>query len=161
MASSHVSGPHYSTGGYVGNVTGNVTGSVTGNVTGYRVGASSASQSTIAAVAGASNVSTVTVQVKDGAGTNIAKSVPFKVYASSASNGLTLASAASTGFSVASGGMSTANGTAITTQISGITSATGGCVLSLTDTGKATSYLVLVLDDGIKISAQLSAGSYG
>lgn len=37
----------------------------------------------------------------------------------------------------------------------------GGCVLSLTDTAKLNSYLVLVLDNGTKISAQLSAGSYG
>jgi hypothetical protein len=116
---------------------------------------------TISGAAGAANVCTVTIQLKDGAGVNIARQVPFKVYSSSASNGLTLQSAASTGYSVASGGLSLANGTAVTTQISGITSATGGCVLSLTDTGKQTSYLVLVVEGGIKISAQLSAGSYG
>jgi hypothetical protein len=138
-----------------------MTGNVTGNLTGYRVGSPSASQSTITAAAGASNVSTVTIQVKDGAGTNIAKIVPFQVYASSAADGLTLASAASTGFSVASGGLSLANGTAVTTSIRGVTSATGGCVLSLTDTGKQTSYLVLVLDDGVKISAQLATEDYG
>jgi hypothetical protein len=116
---------------------------------------------TISGAAGATNTCTVTIQLKDGSGTNIAYSAPFKVYASSASNGLTLASAASTGFSVASGGISLANGTAVTTQISGVTSATGGCVLSLLDTAKQTSYLVLVLDKGIKISAQLTSGSYG
>jgi hypothetical protein len=149
------------TGNLTGNVTGNVTGDITGNMTGYRVGAASASQSTIAVAAGASNVCTVTIQVKDGAGTNLAKIVPFKLYASSAADGLTLASAASTGFAVASGGLSLANGTAVTTQISGVTSATGACVLSLTDTGKQTSYLVLVVDDGVKISAQLATGDYG
>jgi len=117
--------------------------------------------STITAAAGASNTSTVTVQLKDGAGVNIARRVAFKVYASSAADGLTLASAASTGFSVASGGLSLANGTAVTTQISGVTSTSGACVLSLLDTGKQTSYLVLVVGDGTKISAQLSAGSYG
>jgi hypothetical protein len=116
---------------------------------------------TITAAAGAANTSTVTIQLKDGSGANIAYISPFRVYASSASNGLTLASAASTGFSVASGGLSLANGTAVTTQINGVTSATGGCVLSLLDTGKQTSYLVLVLHNGVKISAQLSAGSYG
>lgn len=116
---------------------------------------------TITAAAGASNVSTVTIQLKDGAGTNIARSVLFRVYSSSAADGLTLQSAASTGYSVASGGLSLANGTAVTTQISAMSSATGGCVLSLTDTGKQTSYLVLVLPEGNKISAQLSAGSYG
>jgi hypothetical protein len=116
---------------------------------------------TITAAAGAANTATVTIQLKDGAGTNISRSVAFKVYASSAADGLTLASAASTGFSVASGGLSLNNGAAITTQISCMSSATGGCVLSLLDTAKQTSYLVLVLPSGNKISAQLSAGSYG
>lgn len=116
---------------------------------------------TIVAAAGASNVSNVTIQLKDGSGANMARIIPFRVYASSAADGLTLASAASTGFAVASGGLSLQNGAAITTQISAMSSATGGCVLSLTDTGKQTSYLVLVLANGCKISAQLSAGSYG
>ncbi len=117
--------------------------------------------STITAAAGASNTATVTVQLKDGAGTNISRRVAFKVYASSAADGLTLASAASTGFSVASGGLSLANGTAVTTEITAITSTSGACVLSLLDTAKQTSYLVLVVGDGTKISAQLSSGSYG
>jgi hypothetical protein len=134
---------------------------ITANVTGGIVGAADATQSTISAAAGASNVSTVTVQLKDAAGTDVSKVTPFEVYASSAADGLTLASAASTGFSVASGGLSRANGTAVTTSIRAVSSATGGCVLSLTDTGKATSYLVLVLPNGVKISTQLSAGSYG
>lgn len=133
----------------------------TGAVTGYTIGNPNPSQSTITAAAGSANVSTVTVQLKDGAGTNLTSVTPFTVYASSAADGLTLASAASTGFSVASGGLSLNNGGAITTSIRAVSSATGGCVLSLTDTGKATSYLVLVLGSGVKISAQLSAGSYG
>ncbi len=116
---------------------------------------------TITAAAGAANTSTITVQLKDGAGVNLAQSIMFRVYSSSASNGLTLQSAASTGYSVASGGLSLANGTAVTTQITAMSSATGGCVLSLLDTAKLTSYLVLVLPNGNKISAQLSAGSYG
>lgn len=116
---------------------------------------------TIAGVAGAANVCTVTVQLKDGSGTNIAYKVPFRVYSSSAADGLTLQSAASTGYSVASGGLSLANGSVVTTQISAMSSASGACVLSLTDTGKLTSYLVLVVGNGTKTSAQLSAGSYG
>ena len=116
---------------------------------------------TITAVAGAVNTSTITVQLKDGAGVNIARSIQFRVYSSSAADGLTLQSAASTGYSVASGGLSLANGTAVTTQITAMSSATGGCVLSLLDTAKLTSYLVLVLPSGNKISLQLSAGSYG
>jgi len=116
---------------------------------------------TIVAVAGAANVSTVTVQLKDGAGVDMTRIIPFRVYSSSAADGLTLASAASTGYSVASGGLSLQNAAAVTTQINAISSATGGCVLSLTDTAKLTSYLVLVLANGTKISAQLTAGSYG
>lgn len=138
----------------------------TGNFVNLKYGATPTAQvdpasCTIAAVAGAANTATVTVQLKDGSGTNIARICPFRVYASSASDGLTLASAASTGWSVASGGLSLNNGAAITTSIQAISSATGGCVLSLLDTGKQTSYLVLVLGNGTKISAQLSAGSYG
>jgi len=116
---------------------------------------------TITAAAGASNVSTVTVTLKDGSGTTLARRVPFQVYKSSAADGLTLGAAASTGWSVASGGLSLANGTAVTTSINCMSSAAGACVLSLTDTNKATDYLVLVVGDGTKISAQLSAGSYG
>lgn len=116
---------------------------------------------TIVAAAGASNVANVTIQLKDGSGTNMTRIMPFKVYASSAADGLTLASAASTGFAVSSGGLSLANGSIVTTQISAMSSATGGCVLTLTDTAKQTSYLVLELANGVKISAQLSAGSYG
>lgn len=118
-------------------------------------------QSTITAAAGASNVATVTVTLKDGAGVTLTRVHPFEVYSSSAADGLTLASAASTGYSVASGGLSRANGTAVTTSIRAVTSAAGACVLSLTDTGKQTSYLVLVLPNGIKISSQLASGSYG
>ncbi len=116
---------------------------------------------TITAAAGAANTSTVTVTLKDGAGVALTRSIPFQVYASSAADGLTLAAAASTGFSVASGGLSLANGAVVTTSIRAMSSASGACVLSLLDTAKTTSYLVLVLDSGIKISAQLSAGSYG
>ena len=140
--------------------------STTANITNLKYGATPVAQvdpasCTITAAAGAANTATVTVQLKDGSGTNMTRIIPFRVYASSAADGLTLASAASTGFSVASGGLSLNNGAAITTQISCMSSATGGCVLSLLDTGKQTSYLVLVLANGCKISAQLSAGSYG
>jgi len=116
---------------------------------------------TISGVAGAANVCNISIQLKDGSGTNISRAIPFTLYAASAADGLTLASAASTGFAVSSGGLSLNNGSAITTSIRGITSASGACSLTLTDTGKQTSYLVLVLHTGIKISAQLSSGSYG
>lgn len=145
---------------------GTVDDSGTGSILNLKYGATPVAQvdpasCTITAAAGATNTATVTIQLKDGSGTNMSRIIPFRVYASSASNGLTLASAASTGFSVASGGLDLSNGAAVTTQISCMSSATGGCVLSLLDTAKQTSYLVLVLANGTKISAQLSAGSYG
>ncbi len=118
-------------------------------------------QSEIQVVAGAANTAIVAIQLKDGAGDAIARSVGFKLYASSASDGMTLASAASTGFSVIGEGIGLANGTAVTTQISGVTSDSGQCVLNLLDTAKQTSYLVLVVGDGIAVSTQLTAGSYG
>jgi hypothetical protein len=138
----------------------------TANITNLKYGATPVAQvdpasCTITAVAGAANTSTITVQLKDGSGTNMTRSIQFKVYSSSAADGLTLQTAASTGYSVASGGLSLANGTAVTTQITAMSSATGGCVLSLLDTAKLTSFLVLVLPSGNKISAQLTAGSYG
>lgn len=140
--------------------------STTANITNLKYGATPVAQvdpasCTITAAAGASNVSTVTVQLKDGSGTNMARCVGFRVYKSSAADGLTLGAAASTGFSVASGGLSLANATAVTTQITAMSSATGGCVLSLTDTNKAAEYLVLSLPSGNKISAVLTSGSYG
>ncbi|CAB4128028.1 hypothetical protein UFOVP100_4 [uncultured Caudovirales phage] len=116
---------------------------------------------TISGAAGASNVCTVSVQLKDGSGTNMSRIIPFRIYSSSAADGLTLQSAASTGYAVTAGGLSLANASAVTTQISAMSSATGSCTLTLTDTGKQTSYLVLVLAEGVKISAQLSSGSYG
>lgn len=136
------------------------------NITNLKYGATPVAQvdpasCTITAAAGAANTATVTIQLKDGSGTNMARSIRFKVYSSSAADGLTLQSAATTGYSVASGGLSLANGTAVTTQIEAMSSVTGGCVLSLLDTGKLTSYLVLSLPSGNKISAQLSTGSYG
>lgn len=149
------------TGNVVGNVTGNVTGNITGNVTGGTINKPDASQCTISGAAGAANVCTVTIQLKDVAGTNLSHVTPFTVYSSSAADGLTLASAASTGYSVASGGLSLNNGQAITTSIRCLSSATGGCVLSLTDTGKQAVYLVLVVGESIKVSTVLSSGSYG
>jgi hypothetical protein len=140
--------------------------STTANITNLNYGATPVAQvdpasCTIVGAAGSANVCNVTIQLKDGSGTNMTRIIPFRVYASSAADGLTLAAAASTGFAVSSGGLSLQNAAAVTTQIYAMSSATGGCVLTLTDTGKATSYLVLVLANGCKISAQLSAGSYG
>ncbi len=148
--------------------TGTVTTltSTTANITNLKYGATPVAQvdpasCTISGVSGASNVCTVTVQLKDGSGTNMARVIPCEIYISSASDGLTLATA-STGFSIVSGGIKRAAASATITQgIAILTSATGGCVLSLTDSGKGANYLVIALPSGLKISTVLSSGSYG
>ncbi len=117
---------------------------------------------TIAGVAGAANHCTITIQLKDGSGTNMARVVPFKVYLATDSTGLTLQSAASTGYSVSSGGVKDPTGsTTITQGIAAFSSATGGCVIDLLDTGKGTGNLILMLPNGFKASAAITAGSYG
>jgi hypothetical protein len=117
---------------------------------------------TITAAAGASNVSTITVTLKDGGGNTLTRVHPFKVYMATTSSGLTLAAAASTGYAVTSGGVTDPTGNAtITNGIAALSSASGACVLSLTDTGKTTGNLILVLPTGIKASAAITSGSYG
>ena len=117
---------------------------------------------TIAAVAGASNTSTITIQLKDGSGSNMARVIPFKVYLATDATGLTLQSAASTGYSVTSGGVKDpTSSTTITQGIAGFSSASGGCVISLLDTGKGTGNLILMLPNGFKASAAITSGSYG
>jgi hypothetical protein len=118
-------------------------------------------QSEIQVVPGAANTAIIAIQLKDGAGNTIARSVGFQLYASIDADGMTLQDSASTGFSVIGEGVSLANGTDVSIIISGVTSDSGQCVLNLLDTAKKTSYLVLVVGDGIAVSAQLTAGSYG
>lgn len=116
----------------------------------------------ITAAAGASNTCTITVQLKDGSGTNMARVLPFKVYLATDSTGLTLQSAASTGYSVTSGGVKDPTGsTTITQGLAAFSSASGACVLSLLDTGKGTGNLILMLPNGFKASAAITSGSYG
>lgn len=117
---------------------------------------------TITAAAGAANHSTITIQLKDGSGTNMARVTPFKVYLATTSSGLVLQSAASTGYSVTSGGVVDPTGsTTITQGLAAFSSATGGCVVDLLDTGKGTGNLILMLPTGFKASAAITAGSYG
>lgn len=117
---------------------------------------------TITAVAGASNHCTITVQLKDGSGTNMARVLPFKVYLATDNTGLTLQSAASTGYSVTSGGVKDPTGsTTITQGLAAFSSASGACVVDLLDTGKGTGNLILMLPNGFKASAAITSGSYG
>lgn len=112
-------------------------------------------------VAGATNAAIVTIQLRDGGGNSIIQNIPFTIYASQLANGQLVAAAASTGWSLLGSGVVLINGAAVTTQISGVTSESGQCILQLLDTAKQASWLVLVLATGVKISAQMSAGSYG
>ena len=117
---------------------------------------------TIVAAAGASNHCTITVQLKDGAGSNMGRVIPFKVYLATSNTGLVLQSAASTGYSVTSGGVVDPTGsTTITQGIAAFSSASGGCVIDLLDTGKGTGNLILMLPNGFKASAAITSGSYG
>jgi hypothetical protein len=139
----------------------------TANITNLKYGATPVPQvdpgsCTITAAAGASNTCTITIQLKDGSGTNMSRTIPFKVYLATDATGLTLQSAASTGYSVASGGVKDPTGsTTITQGLSAFSSATGGCVISLLDTGKGTGNLILMLPNGFKASAAVTSGSYG
>ena len=145
MAQSNVSGPINSEAGF------QVNG----------VAQPVAANSTVSAAAGAANTATITIQLKDGEGNNVVGVKPVDVYLSDASTGIGITgTAASTGLSVASGG-GVRLVTAITKSIACVTSATGGLVLSLLDTGKTTYYVVIVVDNGVKVSDQLTTGSYG
>jgi len=139
----------------------------TANIVNLKYGATPVAQvdpasCTIAGVAGAANHCTITIQLKDGSGTNMARVIPFKVYLATDATGLTLQSAASTGYSVTSGGVKDPTGsTTITQGLAAFSSATGGCVVDLLDTGKGTGNLILMFANGFKASAAITAGSYG
>lgn len=149
------------------NVTGAVTATTTIQGTNLKYGATPVAQvdpasCTITAAAGAANHCTITIQLKDGSGTNMARVIPFKVYLATDNTGLTLQSAASTGYSVTSGGVKDPTGsTTITQGLAAFSSATGGCVVDLLDTGKGTGNLILMFASGFKASAAITAGSYG
>src|SRR5690348_7582801 len=70
---------------------GTIDDSTTGSIINLKYGATPVAQvdpasCTITAAAGASNTATVTIQLKDGSGTNMARIIPFRVYASSAAD---------------------------------------------------------------------------
>ncbi len=117
---------------------------------------------TITAAPGAANHCTITIQLKDGSGTNMARVIPFKVYLATTNSGLVLQSAASTGYSVTSGGVVDPTGSTTVTQgLAAFSSASGGCVVDLLDTGKGTGNLILMLPNGFKASGAITSGSYG
>jgi hypothetical protein len=119
---------------------------------------------TLTAAAGTANVSNVTVQAKDAAGTNMARAVWLMVYLSDAATGIGLTGTAASGTVQAKA----ASGTdfAIFTAKKALlvqTKADGTYILEITDTSKTTYYVCAVPMRGgaPSISAQLTAGSYG
>ena len=119
----------------------------------------SASNSTITVAAGAANHCTVTIQLKDTNGNNISTVQQFALYSSDSASGIGItATAASTGYSMTSGGGVAALTGSITKNLFCVSSATGGAVVDLLDTAKTAYRIVLVLFDGIVVSA---AATYG
>lgn len=117
---------------------------------------------TIAPAAGSANVSLVTITVKDGSGTAMARATPITVWLSDASTGLGVTATTASG-AVAAG----ASGTDIVDLTAKkvkkvVTSATGVYILSITDTSKTGFYVVVDIPDcSLQVSAQLVTGNYG
>ena len=107
---------------------------------------------TVTSHAGASNVSTITVQLKDTNGTNLTYATAVDVYLSDAAAGGALTGTApSSGFTAATTGGIISNLATSKEAIRCLTSATGQLVLSLTDTGKHAYYVVVVTAAGVSI----------
>ena len=118
---------------------------------------------TVAGVAGATNVCTVTVQLKDGGGTNLTYPAAVDIYLSDAAAGGALSSSApSTGFGSPSAGGIISNLATSKMAIRCLTDATGKVIIPLTDTGATHYYVCAVTPVGITlVSVQLGSGSYG
>jgi hypothetical protein len=118
---------------------------------------------TFSPAAGSTNVCLVTIQVKDGAGNNLARPFELLVYLSddSGGNGLTATTASG---AVAAG----ASGTDLQAKVSKkaldvLTDNTGKYILSITDTSK-TGFYVAATTPGtgnVQVSSQLQSANYG
>lgn len=91
------------------------------------------------------NVVLVTVQVKNENGDNLGQKTSLRFYLSSDAAGLVPAVLTS---AVAAGASGAVLATATTNGAMLLTTATGLCILSLTDTGAITRYLNVVLPSG-------------
>ena len=117
---------------------------------------------TLTPAAGAANVCNVTIQLKDGAGTNMARIIPLIVYLSDSSTGAGVTATTASGTVVAG-----ATGTDIVDLTSKkvkqvLTNASGSYTLAITDTSKTGFYVCAsTLGQGVKVSAQLITGNYG
>lgn len=127
MAITHFTGPVSSTAGFIS------------------AGVTVPTTVTITPAAGTTNVSLVTIQVKDGTGTNLARVTPLTVYLSDAATGIGLTATTASG-AVAAGASGTDLGTLTTKKaLSVVTDAAGTYILSITDTAKTQFYVTVVL----------------
>jgi hypothetical protein len=118
---------------------------------------------TFTPAAGAANVTLVTIQVKDGAGNNLARPFEMLVYLTDASDGNGLTAVTASG-AVAAG----ASGTDLQAKVSKkaldvLTDNTGKYVLSITDTAK-TGFFIAATCPGtgtVQVSSQLVTANYG
>lgn len=122
-----------------------------------------AQQVTFTPAAGGANVCLVTIQVKDGAGNNLARNFELLVYLSDDSGGNGL-----TGTTASGNVQAGANGTDLSAKVSKkaldvLTDNTGKYILSITDNAK-TGFFVCAMAPGtgnVQASAQLVTGNYG
>lgn len=111
--------------------------------------------------AGSTNVALVSIQLKDGNGTNLTHTAMIDVWLSDASTGIGLTASTASG-AVTAGASGTDLGN-ITSKKSlrMMTDATGLAILSITDSGKHHFYVATALPTGVFVSSQLADASYG
>lgn len=119
---------------------------------------------TFTPAAGGANVSEVTIQLKDGDGTNIATARNLEIWLSDAATGLGITGTTASGTVQAKAASGTVL-TAVTAKkhILAQTLANGSFVLEITDTAKTGFYVAVrnPTTGGIHVSAQLVTGNYG
>jgi len=115
--------------------------------------------------AGAANVCEVTIQIKDAAGTNIARPVPLLVWLSDAATGAGLTATSASGTVQAKSGAGTDLGVLTAKKaLIAQTKADGSYTLAITDTAKTGFYVGCeVLGAGLArgVSRQLTENDYG
>lgn len=119
---------------------------------------------TFAAAAGGSNVSEVTITVKDAAGATIASVFNLDVWLSDASTGAGLTGTTASGTVTAKAASGEVIGTYTAKKALRVqTLATGVFILEITDTGKTGFRVCATLPStgATKVSSALTAGNYG
>ncbi|HTR71868.1 MAG TPA: hypothetical protein VMH41_16785 [Mycobacteriales bacterium] len=119
---------------------------------------------TLTPAAGSSNVCEVTIQAKDAAGNNLARSIPILIWLSDAATGIGLTATSASG-AVAAKASSGSDFGALTAKkaLLSQTKADGSYILSITDSAKTGFYVAVGLPNGTApvVSAQLVSGNYG